>query len=348
MLIELLKTMVEKGASDLHLGAGAPPTLRIDGRLQPLSLAPLSAEQTKVCCYEMLTQEQIQRLERDRELDLSFSVKNEARFRANFFWQKNSIAGAFRHIPLRIPELDKLGLPPSVQALADKPHGLILVTGTTGSGKSTTLAAMIQAMNRVRPWHIMTVEYPIEFVFESQKSLIHQREVGQDTASFSQGLKYVLREDPDVVMVGEMRDLETIAAALTIAETGHLVLTTLHTNTAMQAVERIIDVFPAHQQDQVRVQLSFTLQGILSQQLLPKVDGGRCLALEILLPNSAIRNLIRENKIHQIYSQMQMGQTETGMQTMNQSLSALIKKGWIVKEEALRHSPDPEELAKLL
>lgn len=348
MLIELLKTMVAKGASDLHLGAGTPPVLRIDGRLQPLSTESLSAEQVKVCCYEMLSQEQIARLERDRELDLSFAVKNEARFRANFFWQRSSIAGAFRHIPLRIPELDQLGLPPSVQALADKPHGLILVTGTTGSGKSTTLAAMIQAINRARSWHIMTVEDPIEFVFESQKSLIHQREVGQDTASFHQGLKYVLREDPDVVMVGEMRDLETISAALTIAETGHLVLTTLHTNTAMQAVERIIDVFPAHQQDQVRVQLSFTLQGVLSQQLLPKIDGGRCLALEILLPNPAIRNLIRENKAHQLYSQMQMGQAGTGMQTMNQSLSGLIKKGWIAKEEALRRSPDPEELVKLL
>ena len=347
-LKQLLTLMVEKKGSDLHIGAGTPPMIRVDGELQNAGEGILSPHDAQTLCHEIMSQEQIMKLEEERELDFAFQIEGVSRFRANCFWQHHSVAGAFRRIPFEIFSFEQLGLPVVVKGLTEKLNGLVLVTGATGSGKSTTLATMIDAINQKDPWHIMTVEDPIEFVFESQKSLIHQREVGQDTASFSQGLKYVLREDPDVVMVGEMRDLETIAAALTIAETGHLVLTTLHTNTAMQAVERIIDVFPAHQQDQVRVQLSFTLQGILSQQLLPKVDGGRCLALEILLPNSAIRNLIRENKIHQIYSQMQMGQTETGMQTMNQSLIDLLKRGLITKESAMVYCTEIDEMKRLL
>ncbi|MDO8526408.1 MAG: type IV pilus twitching motility protein PilT [Deltaproteobacteria bacterium] len=347
-LQEFLKTMIEKGSSDLHIGAGTPPMIRVDGSLQPLSDDTLSAEQAQSICYEILSQEQIMKFEQDLELDFSFALKGAARFRGNLYWQQHTVVGAFRQIPFQVPSFAQLGLPQSVQDLAYKPHGLVLVTGTTGSGKSTTLAAMINAMNETKPWHIITVEDPIEFVFTPKKCLIHQREVGKDTMSFQNGLKYILREDPDVVMVGEMRDLETIKAAITIAETGHLVLATLHTNTAVQTIDRIIDVFPAHQQDQVRVQLSFVLQGILSQQLIPKVNGGRCLGLEILMPTPALRNLIRENKTHQLYAQMQMGQAESGMITMNQSLVKLIKDKVISKESALSHSPDAEELRKMV
>lgn len=347
-LNELLKTMVEKGASDLHIGAGTPPLFRIDGSLHPATDKTLTLQESQTLCYEVLTQEQVMKFEQDLELDLGFAIEGAARYRGNLFWQQQSVSGSFRQIPFKIPQFETLGLPPIIQELAYKPHGLVLVTGTTGSGKSTTLASMINAMNQTKPWHILTVEDPIEFVFTPNKSLIHQREVGKDTQSFQNALKYVLREDPDVVMVGEMRDLETIRAALTIAETGHLVLTTLHTNTAAQTIERIIDVFPAHQQDQVRTQLSFVLQGILSQKLIPKIDKGRCLGLEMLIPTQAIRNLIRENKIHQIYSQMQMGQDETKMQTMNQSLAGLVRKKLITKENALANSPDHEELGKMI
>lgn len=347
-LPNLLQLMVEKRASDLHIGAGTPPLLRVDGSLTPVDNQPLGEEASQNLCYEILTQEQIMKFEQDLELDIGFAIKDLARFRANFFWQRQSVAAAFRQIPFAIPHFEQLGLPPAVQELAYRPHGLVISTGTTGSGKSTTLAAIIQETNKVKPWHIVTVEDPIEFVFVPEKCLIHQREVDKDTKSFQNALKYVLREDPDVVMIGEMRDLETIRAALTIAETGHLVLTTLHTNTAVQTIDRIIDVFPAHQQAQVRVQLSFVLQGILSQKLLPKINGGRCLALEMLLPTPAIRNLIRENKSHQIYAQMQMGQEETRMQTLNQSLVQLVKKKLVKKEEALSVSPDADELEKLL
>lgn len=347
-LHDLLKTMVEKGASDLHIGAGTPPLIRVDGALQPLGDIALTPEQAQDICFEVLTQEDVMKFEQDWELDLSFPIKNLARFRANLYKQQHAVTGAFRQIPYKIPTFEDLGLPQQIQDLAYKPHGLVLVTGATGSGKSTTLAAMINAMNQIKPWHIITVEDPIEFLFTSNKCLIHQREVGKDTASFQNALKYCLREDPDVVMIGEMRDLETVRAAITIAETGHLVLATLHTNTAVQTLDRIIDVFPAHQQNQVRVQLSFVLQGILSQQLLPKVEKGRVLALEILIPNTAIRNLIRENKTHQIYAQMQLGQEATAMQTMNQSLATLVKKKIVKKEEAFPRSPEPEEFLKLI
>ena len=281
-LNELLKTMVEKGASDLHIGAGTPPLIRVDGDLQPLGDASLTAEQAQNICYEILSQEQIMKFEHDLELDLSFPVKNLARFRGNVFWQQHAVTGVFRQIPYKIPSFDTLGIPAVVQELAYKPHGLVLVTGTTGSGKSTTLAAMINALNDSEAIHIITVEDPIEFAFTSKKALIHQREVGKDTASFQNALKYVLREDPDVVMIGEMRDLETVRAAITIAETGHLVFATLHTNSAVQSIDRIIDVFPAHQQDQIRVQLSFFLQGILSQQLIAKKGGAEYWDLKFL------------------------------------------------------------------
>lgn len=347
-LKELLHVMIEKGSSDLHIGAGTPPLIRVDGALQSLDFPPLTEEESQILCYEILNQEQVMRFEQDLECDLSFAIKNLARFRANIFWQQHSVTGVFRQIPFRIPELSELGLPPLIQTLAYKPNGLVLVTGAVGSGKSTTLAAMINEMNKAKPWHVITVEDPVEFVFNSNKCLIHQREVGRDTQSFQNGLKYCLREDPDVVMIGEMRDLETVRAAITIAETGNLVLATLHTNTAVQTIDRIIDIFPAHQQSQIRIQLSFVLQGILCQQLIPKVEKGRVLALEIMIPSTAIRNLIRESKNHQIYSQMQMGQEESGMQTMNQSLASLVRQKKIKKEDALAASPNAEELKPLL
>lgn len=348
ILHEMLKTMVAKGASDLHVSAGQPPMIRVDGTLIPLQDHPLSPEESQAICFEILSQEQVMRFEQDLELDFSFAIKETARFRGNLYWQQQSVSGAFRQIPFQIPSFETLGLPAPVQKLAYKPNGLVLVTGATGSGKSTTMAAIINAMNQLHAYHIITVEDPIEFIFKPNKCLIHQREVGRDTQSFTNGLKYILREDPDVVLIGEMRDLETIRAAITIAETGHLALATLHTNTAVQSIDRIIDVFPSHQQAQVRVQLSFILQGILSQQLLPKMEKGRCLALEILTPTPAIRNLIREGKNHQIYAQMQLGQEATGMQTMNQALAALVKKKMVTKEEALARSIDTEEFKKML
>lgn len=347
-LQELLKTMVEKKASDLHIGAGTPPLFRIDGLLHPAVDKVLTPQESQTLCYEILTQEQVMKFEQDLELDLGFAIEGAARFRGNLFWQQQAVSGAFRQIPFQVPSFEELGLPRIIQQLAYKPHGMVIVTGSTGSGKSTTLAAMINEMNKVKPWHIITVEDPIEFIFTPDKCLIHQREVGKDTQNFQNALKYTLREDPDVVMIGEMRDLETIQSALTIAETGHLVLTTLHTNTAVQTIERMVDVFPSHQQGQVRIQLSFVLQGIFSQRLIPKIEKGRCLALETLIPTPAIRNLIRENKTHQLYSQMEMGQKETGMQTMNQSLENLVKRKMIRKEDALLNSPDSEELEKLI
>ncbi len=348
ILHEMLKTMAAKGASDLHVSAGQPPMIRVDGALLPLQDHPLSPEESQGICFEILSQEQVMRFEQDLELDFSFAIKEVARFRGNLYWQQQSVSGAFRQIPFQVPSFEELGLPEPVQKLAYRPNGLVLVTGATGSGKSTTMAAIINAMNQLKAYHVITVEDPIEFIFKPNKCLIHQREVGKDTQSFTNGLKYILREDPDVVLIGEMRDLETIRAAITIAETGHLVLATLHTNTAVQSIDRIIDVFPSHQQAQVRVQLSFILQGILSQQLLSKTGKGRCLALETLLPTPAIRNLIREGKSHQIYAQMQLGQEATGMQTMNQALAALVKKKMVTQEESLARSPDTEELKRLL
>jgi twitching motility protein PilT len=348
-LHQLLKTMIEKGASDLHVTAGSPPQLRIDGSLVPLRLPPLMPGDTKQLCYSVLTDQQRARFEQDNELDLSFTVKNLSRFRANVFMQRGSVAGAFRTIPFKILSFQELGLPPVVSELSKRPRGLVLVTGPTGSGKTTTLAAILDKINTERREHIVTIEDPIEYVHPHKNCIVNQREVGADTDSFKRALKHILRQDPDVVLVGEMRDLETIEAALTIAETGHLCFATLHTNGCVQTINRIVDVFPPYAQSQVRAQLSFVLEGVISQQLLPKASGqGRCVALEIMVPNPAIRNLIREDKIHQIYSQMQIGQTKFGMQTLNQSLAALFMHNLITLEEAMARSSDQDELRNLI
>lgn len=348
-LHQLLKVTIEKGASDLHITAGIPPQLRVNGSLVPLDLPPLKPAETKQLVYSVLTDAQKHKFEENWELDLSFGVEGLSRFRANVFLQRGAVAAAFRTIPNRILSFEELGLPPVVAELANKPRGLVLVTGPTGSGKSTTLASLIDKINNERHVHVVTIEDPIEFVHQHKKAVINQRELDADTKSFRNALKYILRQDPDVVLIGEMRDLETIESALVIAETGHLAFATLHTNSCVQTINRIVDVFPAHQQPQVRAQLSFVLEGVLSQQLLPRADGkGRVLALEIMIPNAAIRNLIREDKIHQIYSQMQVGQAKFGMQTMNQSLASLYQRRLITLEEALSRSSDPEELRNML
>jgi len=340
--------MIEKGASDLHITTGSPPQLRIDGSLVPLKLPPLMPPDTKNLCYSILTEEQKTKFEKSNELDLSFGVKGLSRFRANIFMQRGAVAAAFRAIPFKIMSFEELGLPPVVQELARKPRGLVLVCGPTGCGKSTTLASIIDKINSEKRIHIITVEDPIEYLHPNKLAVVNQREVGSDTFSFKDALKYVLRQDPDVVLIGEMRDLETIEAALTISETGHLVFATLHTNTAVQTINRIIDVFPPHQQSQVRAQLSFVLEGVIVQNLLPRADGpGRVLACEVMVPNPAIRSLIREDKVHQIYSQMQIGQEKYQMLTFNQSLFNLAMRGLITREEALERSPDPEELRNM-
>jgi twitching motility protein PilT len=348
-IYDLLKTMIEKGASDLHITTGSPPRLRIDGKIVPLDNPALTPVETKALCYSILTDSQKHKFEEHNELDLSFGVKGLSRFRGNIFMQRGAVAGAFRTIPFEIRTFVDLGLPEIVNDLVKRPRGLILVTGATGSGKSTTLAAMVDRINSERYDHIITIEDPIEYLHGHKKCLINQREVNADTASFKAALRYVLRQDPDVVLIGEMRDLETIEAALTVAETGHLTLATLHTNSAVQTINRIVDVFPPHQQEQIRVQLSFVLEGILAQQLIPKKNGkGRVLAVELLVPNPAIRNLIREDKIHQIYSMMQTGQSKFGMQTMNQSLVELYTKGHLSYEDAIGRSMVPEELITML
>src|SRR5690349_17037101 len=348
-LHQLLRAMIEKGASDMHITTGSPPLLRIDGSVVPLKLEPLSPIETKQICYSILTEEQKIEFEKKKELDLSFGVKNLSRYRANIFMQRGAVSGAFRAIPFKILTFDELGLPPVVTELAEKPRGLILVTGPTGSGKSTTLASIIDKINSETRQHIMTVEDPIEYLHPHKRSIVNQREVGSDTTTFKHALKYVLRQDPDVVLVGEMRDLETIEAALTIAETGHLVFATLHTNSAIQSINRIIDVFPPHQQSQIRAQLSFVLEGVISQLLLPRAGTpGRVLAMEVLVPNAAIRNLIREDKLHQIYTQMQVGQVKHGMQTLNQSLYSLYARRLISLEEALGRSNDADELQAMI
>jgi len=348
-LHQLLKAMIDKGASDLHLTTGSPPQLRIDGQLVPLRVPPMTPVDTKQLCYSILTDAQKVRFEEDLELDLSFGVKNLARFRSNIFMQRGAVAGAFRVIPFKILSFAELGLPPVVAELCRRPRGLVLVTGPTGSGKSTTLASMIDKINSERRQHIITIEDPIEYLHPHKGCIINQREVGSDTMGFKMALKYILRQDPDVVMIGEMRDLETVEAALTTAETGHLAFATLHTNSAVQTINRIIDVFPPHQQSQIRAQVSFVLEGVVSQTLMPKAAGpGRVLGVEIMVPNSAIRNLVREDKVHQIYSQMQVGQAKHQMQTMNQSLTALYLRRLITLEEAIGRSTDPEELQTLI
>ncbi len=348
-LHQLLRAMIEKGASDLHIATGSPPLLRVDGSVVPLKLPPLGPLETKQLCYSVLTEEQRRQFETTKELDLSFGVKGLSRYRANLFMQRGAVSAAFRAIPFKILTFEELGLPAPVAELAARPRGLVLVTGPTGSGKSTTLAAMIDKINSETRQHIVTIEDPIEYLHAHKRCLINQREVGHDTSSFKVALKYVLRQDPDVVLVGEMRDLETIEAALTIAETGHLVFATLHTNSAVQSINRVIDVFPPHQQAQIRAQLSFVLEGVMSQLLLPRAgSAGRALALEVMIPNAAIRNLIREDKLHQIYSQMQVGQGKHGMQTMNQSLFSLLSRRLITMEEAMGRSPDQDELRTMI
>jgi twitching motility protein PilT len=348
-LQQLLKAMVEKGASDLHITTGSAPQLRIDGSLVPLRVNAMSPVETKQICYSVLTDTQKMRFEEDQELDFSFGVRNLARFRANLFLQRGAVGGVFRTIPFKIASLADLGLPQVLSDLCNKPRGLVLITGPTGSGKSTTLAAMIDKINTERHEHIITVEDPIEYLHAHKSCIVNQREVGADTGSFKKALKYILRQDPDVVLIGEMRDLETIEAALVTAETGHLCFATLHTNSAVQTINRIIDVFPPNQQSQIRAQLSFVLEGVVSQTLLPRATGsGRIPALEVMIPNAAIRNLIREDKVHQLYSQMQIGQGKSGMQTLNQSLSALYLRRLITLEEAVGHSSEPDELGQII
>ena len=347
-LHQLLKQMIERGASDLHITAQAPPQLRVDGGLSPVGSAGLTGAETKDLCYSILTDQQRQKFEEDRELDLSFGIRGLSRFRANVFVQKGAVAGAFRTIPYKIPDMGELGLPPVTPELTHKPRGLVLVTGPTGSGKSTTLAAMIDLINREHNGHILTIEDPIEYLHQHKKCLVNQREVGADTASFKGALRYVLRQDPDVVLIGEMRDLETMEAALNVSETGHLVFATLHTNSCVQTINRIIDVFPPYQQPQVRAQLSFVLEGVISQQLLPRIGGGRCLAAEVMIPNVAIRNMMRDEKVHMIYNAMQAGQETSGMCTMNQALLDLFVAGKISLEHTLSRCADVEEMRTIL
>ena len=348
-LPELLKATVEMQGSDLHLTTNAPPVVRVHGKLVPLKLPPLTAPETKQLAYSVCTDAQKKRFEETQELDFSFGIRGIGRFRCNVFNQRGAVASVYRLIPERIPTLQELGLPPILAKLADKPRGLILVTGPTGSGKSTTLAALLDRINGERNEHILTIEDPIEYIHAHKGCLVNQREVHSDTQGFSLALRAALREDPDVVLVGEMRDLETIESALRIAETGHLTFATLHTNSAAQTINRIIDVFPAHQQSQIRTQLSLVLEGIVCQSLLRRANGqGRVVALEILVPTPAIRNLVREDKVHQIYSAMQAGQERLGMQTMNQSLASLYLARQITLETALAASSIRDELQEMI
>ncbi|MBC8073280.1 MAG: type IV pilus twitching motility protein PilT [Deltaproteobacteria bacterium] len=340
--------MVESGATDLHITTGAPPQLRIDGDLVPLKVPKLGPVETKQLCYSILNDKQKHRFEEELELDLSFGVKGLARFRANVFQQRGATCAAFRLIPYDIPPLETLGLPQVVRSLTKKPRGLVLVTGPTGSGKSTSLASMIDVINHELRGHILTIEDPIEYLHQHGTCVVNQREVGADTKSFKNALKYSLRQDPDVILLGEMRDEETMEAALTLAETGHLTFGTLHTNSAVQTINRVIDMFPSHRHSQVRTQLSFVLEGVMCQSLLPKPDGGRALAVEVLIPTDGIRALIRDAKLHQIYSQMQLGQGVHEMQTFNQSLADLVTRGQVSEDVAMRRSSDPNELRSIL
>jgi twitching motility protein PilT len=348
-LPELLTTLVDNDGSDLHITTNTPPQVRIHGHLQPLDLPALTPADTKALAYSVLTDAQKKRFEESLELDFSFGLKGVARFRCNVFNQRGAVAAVYRVIPEQIKGFQELGLPPVLANLAERPRGLVLVTGPTGSGKSTTLAAMIDKINVERHEHILTIEDPIEFVHQHKGCLVNQREVHQDTQGFANALRAALREDPDIVLIGELRDLETIESALRIAETGHLTFATLHTNSAAQTINRIIDVFPAHQQGQIRTQLSLVLEGIVCQALLPRADGrGRVVALEILVPTPAIRNLIRDDKVHQIYSAMQAGQERVGMQTMNQSLVTLYQRRLITLDTAMGASSLKDELEQMI
>jgi twitching motility protein PilT len=348
-LPELLKTMVEHNGSDLHLTTQTAPQIRVHGKLRVLDLPPLGPADTKALAYSVLTDAQKKRFEETLELDFSFGIRGLARFRCNVFNQRGAVAAVYRVIPEKIKTFQELGLPPVIATLSERPRGLVLITGPTGSGKSTTLAAMIDKINTERHEHIITIEDPIEYIHQHKGCLVNQREVHADTLGFAAALRAALREDPDIVLIGEMRDLETIESALRIAETGHLTFATLHTNSAAQTINRIIDVFPAHQQGQIRTQLSLVLEGIVCQSLLPKADGtGRVASLEIMIPTPAIRNLIRDDKVHQIYSTMQTGQEKLGMQTMNQNLVTLYQQRLITLEAAIAASSQKDELEQMI
>jgi twitching motility protein PilT len=348
-LQKLLELVIEKKASDLHITTGSPPQFRIDGKLVTFDSTVLTPPDTKRLCYSVLTDVQRHRFEEDWELDFSFGLKGLSRFRGNIFIQRGAVAGAFRAISFDVLNFSDLGIPPIANELIKRPKGLVLVTGPTGQGKSTTLASMIDKINRESNAHIITVEDPIEYLHYHKSCMVNQREVGSDTKSFSAALRHILRQDPDIILIGEMRDLETIEAALVIAETGHLTFATLHTNSCVETINRIIDVFPPYQQQQIRTQLSFVLEAVLCQQLIPKIGGkGRALAVEVMVPNPAIRNLIREDKIQQIYSSMQVGQAKFGMQTMNQSLLSLVERHLISLEDAMARSHNLDEFKQML
>lgn len=347
-LQNLLKTMVEEKASDLHIVAHSPPVMRVNGTLLKLKGGELTSQETKSLTYSVLSERQKSEFEEKKELDFSFGVKGLARFRGNMSFQRGSISAAFRQINYDIPSLKELGIPPVVSELTRKKNGLVLVAGPTGCGKSTTLAALIDKINQEETGHIITIEDPIEYLHRHKNCIINQREVGSDTLGFNEALRHALRQDPDYILVGELRDLETIESALKIAETGHLVFATLHTNSAIHTITRMVSVFPADQQSVIRSLLSFVLQGVVCQDLLPSTTGGRVLASEVLIPNMGIRNLIREDKLHQVYSHMQMGQSHTDMLTMNQSIMSLLVRRQITLKTAFETSPDPEELDGML
>ena len=347
-LLQLLKFATDQGASDVHIVSGTAPALRINGKVVRVRMDSMNKDVTRRLCYSVLSDQQKSRFEETHELDFSFDVKGLARFRANMFMQKGSVSGVFRRVPVNIPRLSELLLPPAVTDLTKLPYGLILVTGPTGSGKSTTIASLIDKINEENFGHIITLEDPIEFIHMHKNCIVNQREIGSDTESFRNALKYVLRQDPDYCVLGELRDLETIETALTVAETGHLVFATLHTNSAAQTINRVVSVFPADQQDRIRVMLSFSLQAVISQQLLPSSQGGRVAAVEFLLLTPSVRNLIREGKIHQIGAMMQVGQEKTGMQTLNQCLVNLVARKKIDVKTAFEATVEADQLESLL
>ena len=346
-LIQLLKFAKERGASDIHISAGAAPGLRIDGKIIRVKTDKLTSEDSRRICYSVLKDHQKAMFEQTKELDFSFEVKGVARFRANFYFSKNTVAGAFRQIPVDIPDFRSLGLPDYLRALTNIPNGMVLVTGPTGSGKTTTIASLLDVINKQKYGHIVTLEDPIEYIHDHGRCVVHQREIGADSNSYSRALKSVVRQDPDYCLIGELRDLEAIEVALQLAETGHLVFSTLHTNSAVQTINRMVSVFPSEQQERIRVILSFVLQGVISQKLLPSKKGGRVLAYELLLLNPGIRNLIRENKLHQIETMMQVGQKKSGMTTLNQNLFTLFKQGHITKEQAIQNTQDVDQMLNI-